>query len=223
MEKMPFHAYVEEGPASSSLVDASGRARGEDWRQRLPLLVGSMVTLREIETKDAPTLLAMLSVEEVARFISPPPTTIEGFERFITWAHHQRQAGDYVCYGVVPHGMSQAIGLFQVRRLDLSFECAEWGFAIGANFWGTGMFIDGGRMTVDFAMKTLRVRRLEARAAIVNGRGNAALRKMGAVQEGVLRGSFLRNGRYLDQVLWSILDTDWRQLKSLWGLPAQLH
>jgi RimJ/RimL family protein N-acetyltransferase len=30
------------------------------------------------------------------------------------------------------------------------------------------------------------------------------------VQEGVLRRSFLRNGQYHDQVLWSILAEDWR-------------
>jgi RimJ/RimL family protein N-acetyltransferase len=53
------------------------------------------------------------------------------------------------------------------------------------------------------------VHRLEARAAVKNGRGNGALRKMGAVQEGVLRRSFLKNGEYHDQVLWSILDEDW--------------
>ena len=41
------------------------------------------------------------------------------------------------------------------------------------------------------------------------GRGNAALRKIGAVQEGVLRRSFLRHGHYYDQVLWSILAADW--------------
>ena len=52
--------------------------------------------------------------------------------------------------------------------------------------------------------------RLEARAAILNGRGNGALRKIGAMQEGILRKSFLRNGEYLDQALWTILDEDWR-------------
>jgi ribosomal-protein-serine acetyltransferase len=45
---------------------------------------------------------------------------------------------------------------------------------------------------------------------VANGRGNGALRKVGAVQEGVLRRSFLRNGEYHDQVLWSILAEDWR-------------
>ena len=32
-----------------------------------------------------------------------------------------------------------------------------------------------------------------------NGRGNGALRKLGAVQEGLLRQSFARNGEYVDQ------------------------
>ena len=64
-------------------------------------------------------------------------------------------------------------------------------------------------MVVDFAVEALGVRRLEARAAVANGRGNGALRKLGAVQEGVLRRSFLRNGEYHDQVLWSVLKEDW--------------
>jgi len=64
------------------------------------------------------------------------------------------------------------------------------------------------------------VHRLEARAAVQNGRGNGALRKLGAVQEGVLRKSFLRNGEYLDQVLWTIMDEDWRQAKAVWGVTV---
>ncbi len=62
---------------------------------------------------------------------------------------------------------------------------------------------------VQFAFETVGVHRLEARASVKNGRGNGALRKIGAVQEGVLRRSFLRHGEYHDQVLWSILDEDW--------------
>ncbi|PYR32420.1 MAG: 30S ribosomal protein S5 alanine N-acetyltransferase, partial [Acidobacteria bacterium] len=36
-----------------------------------------------------------------------------------------------------------------------------------------------------------------------------ALRKLGAVQEGILRRSLRRGGEYLDQVLWSLLKEDW--------------
>ena len=113
--------------------------------------------------------------------------------------------------------MTTAIGLFQIRQLEPSFETAEWGFVLGSSFWGTGMFTDGGRIVVDFAIEVLGVRRLEARAAVANGRGNGALRKLGAVQEGVLRRSFLKNGQHLDQMLWSILSEEWRQTKATWG------
>ena len=87
-----------------------------DWKQALPVLTGSMVTLRELRISDATSLLAMLSSEEVSRFISPPPTTVEGFERFIAWTHRERAAGNYACFAVVPHGMDTAIGIFQVRQ-----------------------------------------------------------------------------------------------------------
>jgi [ribosomal protein S5]-alanine N-acetyltransferase len=200
----------------NSSVPPSG-VTSTNWRQALPVLSGRGVTLRELELTDAPALLAMLSTEEVSRFISPPPTSVAGFERFIAWTHQQRAAGLYVCFAVVPDGMTTAIGLFQVRSLEPGFGTAEWGFALGSAFWGTGAFIEGARVVVDFAIDTIGVHRLEARAAVQNGRGNGALRKVGAVQEGILRRSFLRSGQYLDQALWSILDTDWRQAKAVWG------
>jgi RimJ/RimL family protein N-acetyltransferase len=176
-----------------------------------------MITLRELRLSDAPALLAMLSTEEVARFISPPPTTVEGFERFIAWTQRQRAAGNYACFAVVPHGMDTPIGIFQIRQLEPGFGTAEWGFAMGSAFWGTGMFMDAARMVIEFAFETIRAHRLEARAAILNGRGNGALRKVGAVQEGVLRKSFFRNGESLDQVLWTILDEDWRAQRAHFG------
>ena len=209
MEKMP---YTPEMDAALALVPqmAPESVVTTDWRTGLPVLTGSRVTLRELRVSDAVSLFAMLTTEEVTRFISPPPTTIEGFERFITWANRERAAGTYACFAVVPHGMDTAIGLFQVRQLEPGWGTAEWGFAIGSAFWGTGVFSDGARLVLDFAFDAIGVHRLEARAAVQNGRGNAALRKLGAVQEGVLRRSFLRNGQYHDQALWAILDEDYR-------------
>jgi len=178
--------------------------------------------LRELRASDAASLFALLTTEEVSRFISPPPTTVEGFERFILWAHRQRAAGQYICFVIVPRGMDTAAGLFQVRSLGPGFATAEWGFAMSSEYWGTGMFVEGARMTAEFAFDVVGVHRLEARAALKNGRGNGALRKIGAVQEGVLRRSFLRNGEYLDQALWSIIADEWRA-KAVWGPRVVVH
>ncbi len=211
MEKMPYRSELDMTPAVASVVAQPpiGNVITSDWREGLPVLTGAQVVLRELRASDAPSLFALLTTEEVSRFISPPPTSVEGFERFIAWANRQRQAGSYACFAVTVEGADTAIGIFQLRELEPGFGTAEWGFAIGSPYWGTGVFHEGAQLMIRFAFDTVGVHRLEARAAVRNGRGNGALRKIGAVQEGVLRKSFLKNGEYLDQMLWTILDEDW--------------
>jgi RimJ/RimL family protein N-acetyltransferase len=187
-----------------------------DWCVELPVLVGTRVSLRELTITDAPALVANLNALEVQRFIAPPPSTIETFENFIVWAQCERARGRYACFAVVPHGMSDPIGVFQLRQIEGGFTTAEWGFALGSSFWGGGYFSDAARMVVDFAFDTVGVSRLEARSAVDNGRGNGALRKLGAVQEGVLRRAFHKGDRAMDAALWTILSDDWRQLRALW-------
>jgi ribosomal-protein-alanine N-acetyltransferase len=198
-------------PAPAAAVPATFFRSGisTNWRQELPTIVGAGLTLRELRLSDAASLLSLLTTEEVARFLSPPPTTIEGFEQFIRWTHRKRADGSYVCFAVVPKGMDTAVGFFQVRALEADFRTAEWGFALGKAFWGTGLFVEGATHTLDFTFGTLGVSRLEARACVKNGRGNGALRKVGAMHEAILRRSFQREGQVHDQALWSILDIDW--------------
>ena len=209
MEKMPYRQELETMVMVQQQT-AVEQVISSDWRRQLPVLTGRTVTLRELRASDAASLFAMLTTEEVSRFISPPPTTVEGFERFIAWTHRQRTAGTYACFAVTVQGFDTAIGIFQVRELEPGFGAAEWGFAIGSPFWGTGVFQEGAALALEFVFETLGVHRLEARAASANGRGNGALLKLGAVPEGTLRKSFIKDGRQLDQVMYAIIDEDWR-------------
>ena len=221
MEKMPCQDQI--GQTLPQTPVEAPPAPSNDWRAGLPTLVGQKVKLRELRASDAPALYSAFSSDHVSRFISPPPSTLEGFDRFINWAILQRQSGRYICFAVVPHGSDTAIGIFQLRSLEPDFGTAEWGFALSPDFWGTGIFLDGARLTVDFAFDVLGTHRLEARAALKNERGNAALRKLGAVQESVLRQSFLRSGEYLDQALWTILRERWLEAKAFPGLTHIVH
>ena len=184
-----------------------GVATTVDWRGQLPTLRAGAATLRQLHVSDAASLVEMLTTEDVTRFISPPPTTVAGFERFIAWTAHEQAAGRYLCFAIVPDGCRNAVGIIQIRELEPRFATAEWGFALGSAFWGTGLFHESARVAIEFAFARVGVHRLEARAAIANGRGNAALRKLGAVPEAVLRRSFLCHGTYLDQVLWGLCAT----------------
>ncbi len=211
MEKMPYRAELDlYTNIQVNTPQPSAGQTSTDWRDGLPVLTGQRVMLRELRSSDAASLLALLTTEEVSRFISRPPTTVDGFERFIAWTQRQRAAGGYACYAVTLQGYDTAIGIFQLRETEPGFETAEWGFAIGSPFWGTGVFQESADLVLEFAFDTVGVHRLEARAAVLNGRGNGALLKTGAVQECVLRQSFFCKGRYLDQTLFSILEDDWR-------------
>lgn len=213
LQPRPAADVTPSGPSPA----AAGERTTSDWRQALPILTGTGVTLRELRLSDAASLASLLTTEEVSRFISPAPSTLDGFERFILWAQRERAAGRFACFGVVPEGSDAAIGLFQLRQMEPTFATAEWGFAIGADFWGKGLFVAASQLVVNFAFETVGVHRLEARATVHNARANAALNKLGATRECVLPRSFLRDDEYLDQVLWTIMDEDWRRARANGG------
>ena len=193
------------------------------WRDRLPVLRSGKITLRELQSSDAQALWAFINSSEVTKFLSPPPATVDGFEQFIAWTQQQRAGGTQAAFAVVVEGFDTPVGLFQLRQLEAGFGTAEWGFAIGSAFWGTGVFRTGAELMMHVAFDVIGVHRLEARACLNNERGNAALKKIGAVHEGVLRRSFQRDGEYLDQVLWTVLKEDWLQAKVIWGGEVTFH
>ena len=172
--------------------------------------------LRELQISDAPWLLSLLSTEEVSRFISPPPTTVEGFEAFVRWSHKKRAAGSYVCFGIVPAGYDHAVGIFQIQCTP--GELPEWGFAMGSSFWGTGLFVEGAEAVLDFAFGGMGLQMVGARAATENLRGNAALQKLGAVRQGVIPNGLVLADRTYDQYYWTLSADGRPRKKIVWDL-----
>src|SRR5262249_11315731 len=121
MEKMPYQPGSTPDEAVSTCRAADVAPVPSGWRGGLPTLSGTLVALRELRLEDAASLYEALTTEDASRFISPPPASPQGFEKFIAWTHGQRVAGRYACFAVVLRGSDAAIGLFQIRSLDPSF------------------------------------------------------------------------------------------------------
>jgi RimJ/RimL family protein N-acetyltransferase len=190
------------------LVKASDRRAS--WRFTSPVLRGAGVTLREVQLEDAAALVALLNDPHVSQVLSSVPTSPAEFTARIEAAGVERLEGRGVCLAVVPdHGT--AVGLFRIREIEPGFGSAEWEFAIAHEHWGGGLFFRVAPIVVDFVFDVLGANRLEARAALPNGRGHGALRKLGAVQEAVLRQSVHHHGEvYHDQALWTLFADEWR-------------
>jgi RimJ/RimL family protein N-acetyltransferase len=179
------------------------------WRNELPTLAGRTITLREPEPRDLGRLVDLLSLGDASRFGIDEPVSDVGVQELIERVTRERANGTSVTFVIALSGTRTIVGLLQVRQLDPVFEAAEWECTIAPSSRGSGIFIEAARLAGSFAFGTLGTHRLEARVLLQNGRANGALRKLGAVQEGILRRSIRSAGEYFDQVLWSILKEDW--------------
>jgi [ribosomal protein S5]-alanine N-acetyltransferase len=181
-----------------------------EWTGRLPLLHGHLTTLREVGTSDIYTLFTLFSDPAVTAYMAPPPPTLEKFAGFVEWSHAQRSQGHGVCFGIIPDGMTAAVGILQVR-FDPTISGAEWGFVLSTHFWSTGVFSDAANALAEFAFTTMRIERLEARIALRNRRAHAAVQKLGARFETTLAESSPQGIPRDPESVWGLREQDWRQ------------
>ena len=180
-----------------------------DWKSALPTLAARQVTMRELAAGDIGPLVTLLSVEDATRFGIDEANPDVAAPQLIERAARDRSSGVGFAYAITVGAPCTLVGVIQVRQLDPMFEAAECECTIAPSSRGTGVFLEAAHLAGTFAFRTVGAHRLEARVLLQNGRGNGALRKLGAVQEGVLRRSIRRGAEYLDQVLWSLLKEDW--------------
>jgi len=179
------------------------------WRTALPVLAGRLITLREPVSQDLGPLVDLLSLADASRFGIEDVVTAVAVQETIERAARDRAAGLAFTYAITLASSRTVAGLLQVRQLDPGFEAAEWECTIAPSSRGSGIFLEAARLAGSFTFGSIGAHRLEARVLVQDGRANGALRKLGAVQEGVLRRSVRRGSEYYDQVLWSMLKEDW--------------
>lgn len=179
------------------------------WTDRLPPLHGDLTTLREIAASDIHTLFTLFSDPAVTAYMAPPPPTPAKFAGFVEWSHQQRAQGHGVCFGIIPDGMTAAVGILQVR-FDPTVSGAEWGFVLSTHFWSTGVFSDAANALVEFAFTTMRIERLEARIAQRNRRAQAAVQKLGARFESTLESSSPEGIPRDPESVFGLVEHDWR-------------
>jgi [ribosomal protein S5]-alanine N-acetyltransferase len=189
------------------------------WMDRVPPLHADLATLREVDVSDVYSLFTLFSDPAVTAHMAPPPPTPAKFAGFVEWSHQQRAKGQGVCFGIVPEGMTAAVGILQAR-FDPTISGAEWGFVLSTHFWSTGVFPDAADAFVQFAFTTMHIERLEARIAQRNQRAQAAVQKLGARFESTLESSSPQGIPRDPELVWALRPHDWRNRERDPRLPA---
>jgi len=110
---------------------------------------------------------------------------------------------------IVQHGTDR-VGNISWRRVQTGPTAFSWAIGIGVaqEFRGRGFGSEAHRLLARYLFAHTQVNRIEATTEITNVAEQRALEKAGFTREGVLRGSTFRQGRWHDQVIYSVLRDD---------------
>ena len=187
----------------------------------LPVLTGARVTLRPLTADDADGYLAAAGTgedaAEVFRWMSPPagplrePVTRADAARHITHALAARERRERLPYAQLDTPTGTFIGTTSLYGVIPAVRTLAIGHTwLGKPWWRTGHNTEAKLILLRYAFDRLGAVRVVWHTDICNERSQAAIARLGATREGVLRKHRIRfDGSWRDSVQYSMTDDDW--------------
>lgn len=181
------------------------------------ILEGRLVRLEPLAPRHAPELLEAAQDDELWRYLPiPRPRTQEAIERWVAEAHELQARGEQLPFAVLERGSGRAIGSMRYLDIRRAHRGLEIGWSwISPRFQRTGVNRECKLLLLAHAFEALGCLRVQLKTDARNLRSQAAIERLGAVREGVLRRHMrLHDGFVRDSVLYSITDLEWPALKA---------
>lgn len=138
--------------------------------------------------------------------------TIADLSDYITNAVQSRKDKTAYPFIVFDKSINAYVGCTRYYDIQLQHQSTQLGYTwYGSATWGTGVNTHCKWLLLQFAFDQMHWERVEFRADNENKRSIAAMQKIGATVEGVLRSHMLKpNGKRRDSIVLSILKADWQ-------------
>jgi len=189
-------------------------------------LVGRWVRLDPSVPEDAAGLFAALDADEVwaAGYAGGPaarPGDPLGWAKRIEAAREEERAM-YTVRVLDSGAPGRIVGTSSLGDVDLANERVHLGWtAYAPDVWSTAVNPECKRLLLAHAFEDCGFGRVKIQTDLVNHRSQAAIAKLGAVREGVLRRHMRRaDGSWRDTVVFAVTIDDWPQVKC--GLDERL-
>ena len=150
----------------------------------------------------------------------------ERVTRYMTWNPHEvvevtkglveHWCGEYEkpdCYNWAIELDGAPIGNLSVVRMDEAHERMELGYCIGTPWWGQGIMSEAVRAVVDFLFDDVGCNRIQISHLLKNPASGRVAQKCGFTKEGTRREYFRKNGVWYDDVIYSLLRSEWLATK----------
>ncbi len=181
-------------------------------------LEGPLVRLEPLTSGHAEGLGASGSDPVIWRWMptGTAPAEESGMDEWIDAALREAAAGERVPFAVVDRRSGQAIGSTSYLELRAEHRGLEVGWTWYARErWGSGVNAACKLLLLEHAFERAGAIRVELKTDRRNERSRAAMEKIGARFEGVLRNHrVLPGGGYRDSAYYSVIDEEWPAVRS---------
>lgn len=161
--------------------------------------------IRDWQVEDAPSVAKYANNRKIwinLRDAFPHPYRLKDAESFISRVN---QADPITVFAIANQWEAiGSIGLMPGR--DVHRHTAELGYWLAEPFWGKGIMARAVRCLTSFAIRNLHMYRIFAEPYITNPASARVLEKAGFVCEGILRSNVFKDGKVLDQLLYSYVE-----------------
>jgi RimJ/RimL family protein N-acetyltransferase len=176
------------------------------------VLQGRFVRLEPLGPRHADDLAAELgSDDEVWRWLAEPPGDAAGMAGFVEGALAERARGERFPFVTVELASGRAVGSSSYLDIVPRDRRIEIGWTFYARrVWRTAVNTEAKLLLLGHAFDDLGYERVALKTHHLNERSQAAITRLGATREGVLRHHMVdRYGQWRDSVYYSILSAEW--------------
>jgi RimJ/RimL family protein N-acetyltransferase len=189
-------------------------------RELIPLVVppvtleGRAVRLEPLRREHA-VALASICEDEVFEFTAQVLRTPEDLEAYIAAAQDAAGRGTEQPFFIRDRETGAPLGTTRYMTISRNDRNLEIGHTwLGRRAWRTRVNTECKFLLLRHAFEQLRVMRVQLKTDARNLRSRAAIERIGAKFEGILRNHMLvRGGVVRDSAYYSVIDTEWPEVK----------
>jgi len=177
--------------------------------EKFPEFESKNLLFRKLTTEDSRDIFFIRSNDEVMRFLDTTRhITIEDSLKMLVTVEESYKNKTGINWAIIEKLSGTFIGYFGFWRIIPEHCRAEIGYALKPEFWGKGIMTETLITMIKFGFKGLRLHSIEANVNPDNIASIRVLEKTGFRKEAYFRENYLYNNKFLDSVIYSLLEKD---------------
>jgi ribosomal-protein-alanine N-acetyltransferase len=180
---------------------------------RFPVLKTRRLVLRQVTVKDAPWHFEHFNTKEIVEgqdHGGPRDLSEARAELKLYFTDNFRRRSG-IRWGITLRGDDKLIGSAGFYKwIQPERYQAEMGYDLNPAFWGKGIMTEALTAIIHYGFDHMGLHRIEVLISHHNRRSQKLVRELGFKREGVLRDHYFVEGRFSDDVIFSLLKEEWK-------------